>query len=514
MLAATAMAAAVSSARAADNDLAIDSTRQLMHRAYVAARDGTLGQSAESAQVITFLRSSGDRELLPFFHKLRKAPAVENQVYGMVAETILAKQSGLDPESPDFNYLDLDLLLSSKDQDMIGAALAGLIDAEALSVAQLHHVVAKGASPSFRAMAAGELNRIKKLDDRTVLPELLKNEKEIVKYYTAMTMLAGPDAEHQPALDAMKEMTDKHDLHQAPIQALMLVRMQKENITGGLPWAIRVASDEQCDEGLRYTAITTVLSFKAPEGQTILADMIQKLKEPVQQVKLGLIATEYSAQLNAQVLQPIVSSKSALARTIAAISLKGVQGTDFTPDLLTLLKEGHPIVLDWSLAYAERAPAERRLAIRSAIVGQATIVDGIRDRDFERAALATQKILADDGDAGRQIIASYVKSENRSVAEATLAGIFRSDKKNLATLIPANVWKDLTNRTTENAANYAAIVLGREGHPEAADWLATEVPGGTSQGPGIRVLAGWYYAKLKGQEKTLLAGAIADDPAK
>jgi hypothetical protein len=290
----------------------------------------------------------------------------------------------------------------------------------------------------------------------------------------------------------------------------MLVRMQKESVAAGVPWAIQLAADDQNDEGLRYTAAAAALSFKSPEAAAILADMIQKQKDSIQQVKLGLISIEYAAQLNPDMLAPLLTSKSALAKSIAALAQKAVAGADVTADLLTLLKEGHPIILDWALAYSDRTDSERRLALRAALIDHATIVDDMRGRDFERAALAAQKILADDGDAGRTTIAAALKSTNRAAVEAALAGIFRSDAKNQSELV-LGVWDGLTKTTSlENATNYAALILAREGKSQALSWLPGMVMGGTAQGPGFRGLAGWYYAKLNGQIKPFLAKVISD----
>ena len=495
----------------AQTDTTFDAAQRLLKRAYVAVRDLPLAQNPDAGQVIAALRSSGDKDLLPLFQKIRQSKVADNQIFGMVAAAILAKQAGMDPEVKGSNYADIALLFSSKDAALIGSAVASLIDAQALSTAQLKEILAKAPDAAHRAMAAGELNRLKKLDDRAALLGLLKDDKEIVRYYAAVSLLTGTDAEQKAALACMKDMTDAHDLRQAPIQALMLVRMQKENIPAGVPWAAQIAADEKSDEGLRYTAVATLLSFKAPEGAAILADMIQKQKDSIQQVKLGLIATEYAGQLKPPVLAPLVSSKSALAKSIGTMAQKSASGGDISADLLALLKEGHPIVLDWALAYADRADPERRLALRTALVNQATIVDGIRDRDFERAAIAAQKILADDGETGRKVVTGFLKMENRAAVEATLAGIFRSDAKNQADLIPAAVWDSLNKTTSlENATNYAALILAREGRPEALVWLPGMVMGGTAQGSGFRALAGWYYAKMKGQTAKLLEGALAD----
>jgi hypothetical protein len=94
--------------------------------------------------------------------------------------------------------------------------------------------------------------------------------------------------------------------------------------------------------------------------------------------------------------------------------------------------------------------------------------------------------------------------------EAVLAGLFRSDSKNQSELA-LGVWDGLTKTTSmQNATNYAALILAREGHQEAMTWLPGIIMGGTAQGPGIRALAAWYYAKLKGQTGPFLNGVLSD----
>jgi hypothetical protein len=501
---------AAAGSAAAQTDSTLEVVQQRLRNAMQATKDAPLSQNQEASQVITALRSSGDKDLLPLFAKMQQSKSLDNQIYAMVASAILAKSAGMDPESPDFKYVDLKVLFASKDSAMVGAALASLIDAQAMSVAQLRATMTTAPEAAHRAMAAGELNRIQKLEDRAALGQLLKDEKPIVRYYAAVTMLSGSDDEQKAGLAALKELTDANDLRQAPVQALMLVRMQKENITGGIPWAAQIAADEKADEGLRYTALAALMALKAPQAPAILGDMLGKQKDAIQQVKLGLISLENAAALKRELFDPLVNSKSALARDIGLAAQKAAAGGDNTADLLALIKQGHPIVLDWAMAYSDRAPAERRLAVRTVLVNQATIVDNQRGRDFERAALAAEKMMDEDGDAGRKVVSELLKSETRAALEATLAGIYRSTAKNQSELV-LRIWDGL-NQTdaTENAANYAALILAREGHQEALARLSKMFMPGTALGPGFRALAGWYYAKLKGQNEALLKAVLAD----
>lgn len=491
-------------------DGALNVIQQRLRSAVLAARDEPLAKNVEAGQVITALRSTGDKDLLPLFLKIRQSKSVDNQIYAMVAAAVLAKQAGLDPDAADFNYVDLKVVFSTKDLSLVGSAVASLIDAQALSAAQLKEVMTTAPDTAHRAMAAGELCRLKKLEDRAVLAQLLKDEKPVVRYYAAVTMLTGSGEEAKAALATLKELTDAADPRQTPVQALMLVRMQKENIKAGIPWAVQIARDEKADEGLRYTALATLMTLDAPEAPGILADMTAKQKDAIAQVKLGLISLERAASIKKEVFDPLVSSKSALAKQIGLVAQKAAQGQDNTADLLSLIKEGHPIVLDWALGYSDRTSPERRLALRTVVVNQATIVDNVRDRDYERAALAAEKIMNEDGEAGQKAVAELLKSENRAALEATLAGIYRSTAKNQSELV-LRIWDNL-NKTpaTENAANYAALILAREGHQEALPWLSGMFMPGTSLGSGFRALSGWYYAKLKGQQEPLLKAVLAD----
>jgi hypothetical protein len=494
--------AALRAAHAQTPDSTIDGASRLVRRAMTAVKDTPLVLSTDAGQIITALRSSNDVGLLPVFDRLRESKSVDNQVYAMVAEAVMTK---------DAKRVDVPLLLSSKDQKLIGSAVASLIDAELLGPPQLEKIVADAAESAHRVMAVGELARQQALKDRGVLKTLLNDPQEGTRYLAAVTMLKGGAAEEvAAALAALKALSAKHDLKQAPMQALMLVELQKSNTTAALPWAAAVAADGEADEGLRYTAVAAVLTLKGPEGPRLLADMIDKQRDTIQQVKLGLIALEYADQLKPAMLEPLVKARSALAKTIGGLAQKAAEGGDITAGLLALLKEGHPIVLDWALAYSDRTDADRRLTLRTALVNQSTIVDNIRDRDYNRAVLAAQKLLDGDGAAGRKTVVNLLKSDNRAVVEASLGGIYRSKVDNQAELVMP-VWEGLTRSTsTETAASFAALILAREGRKEALTWLPGMVAGGTVQGPGFRALAGWYYAKLLGQADVMLRSALTE----
>ena len=479
----------------------LENAGSLLARALKDSKDAPIGASRDAGLIISALRSSRDPELLPLFDKLRQSSVQENQLYAMIASIVITK----DPKR-----LDIPLLLSGRDPQLVASAVAALVETDIVTNDQLEQILHDTNDPTLKAMAVGELDYRKALKDRAQIRQLLQSDKDVVRYYAATILLEGDDpADNAGALKVLHDLSGTHNLRYAAVQAMMLVRIQKENIKNAGPWVLEIAKDEENDEGLRYTAVTTLLAIKQAEGPKVLASFIQTQRDTIQQVKLGLISMEFGAQLKPAMLDPIAQSRSALVSTIGKLSQEGAGGGDITPGLMKLIKQGHPIILDWSLAYSDRAELDRRIQILGAVIGQATIVDDMRGRDYERAVLAAEKLVTLDDNKGRPLASSLVKSNNRAVVEAMMAGIYRSSAKDQSSLI-LPVWDTLRKtKGSEMATNYAALILAREGHAEVKDWLTGMVLGATIQNPGFRVLAGWYYAKLDGKQAVLIQRGVA-----
>ncbi len=489
-------------AAAQQADTTLENAEAILTRAFSQVDDTPIAQTFDAGPVIASLRSSKDKDLLPLFERMRKSKSPENQVYGMVAAVVVTK----DP-----HLLDVTLLLNSHDAGLIQSAIATLIDTDQISVEQLQQVVKDSPDVTLKVMCLGELSRRKELKDRKPLLDLLTSDKNMVRFYAAITILADSDTtDDAAALSALHDLSLDHDLRQAAIEAMMLVRVQKESIKRAVPWVDQIAADEAKDEGLRYTAVSTLLSLNHPDGPKILGSLIQSDHEIVQQVKLGLMAMEFASHLTPAMLDPIAHSRSSLVASIGTLAQEGAAGTDNTAGLLKLIKQGHPIVLDWALAsYSDKVDKDRQLDLLAALVNQSTIVDETRGRDYERAAMAAEKMLEKCGKEGRVMIATLLKSGNRAVVEAVIAGIYRSDAADQSELILPVYSQLQTSSSLETSANYAALILAREGHKETIPWLAGMVLGSTAQNTGFRGLAGWYYAKLVGQEDAMIQHVLA-----
>ena len=119
--------------------------------------------------------------------------------------------------------------------------------------------------------------------------------------------------------------------------------------------------------------------------------------------------------------------------------------------------------------------------------------------------MAAEKIATQNTPAGRATLKGYLRSDNRAIVEAVLAGIYRSTAPDQAELV-ADFWTRFSEHQSgpyENAANYAALIMARDGKPAVKSWLGGMVQGGTVQDIGFRALAVWYYAKLTGQADAL-----------
>ncbi len=490
----------VAGARAEESGPTLENAGSLLARAFKDSKDAPIGASHDAGLIISALRSSRDPDLLPLFENLRQSSVQENQLYAMIASIVITK----DPKR-----LDLPLLLSARDPQLVASAVAALIETDIVTNEQLEKILHDTTDPTLKAMAVGELDYRKALKDRGQIRELLQSDKEVVRYYAATILLEGDDAaDNTAALKVLHEMSSTHNLRQAAVEAMMLVRVQKEGIKNAGPWVLEIAQDEDNDEGLRYTAVTTLLSIKHPQGPKVLASYIQKQRDTIQQVKLGLISMEFDTQLKPGMLEPIAQSRSDLVSTIGKLSQEGASGRDITPGLVKLIKQGHPIILDWALAYSDRAELNRRIDLLEAVIGEATIVDDVRGRDYERAVLAAEKLVELDDNKGRPRASALLASTNRAIVESMMAGIYRSSAKDQSSLVMP-VWDTLRKtKGAEMATNYAALILAREGHAEATDWLSGMVMGATIQNPGFRVLAGWYYAKLQGKQQVLIQRVV------
>jgi hypothetical protein len=507
----------------AEPDANLDSAQRILALAMGESRDGVVVRIA--------LKATKDPELVPLFAKIQQSKAPGAQLDANLAIVMATR----DPKN-----LDINLLLAFKDDVRIGGALAQLIDNNQISDAQLKMVMERESLElAHRVLAASELLHRKALPDHSVLVKALErpisdvDRGDIVRHYAAVSLLMNKDEkENALALKTLNDMLAPRDRRLEQVQELMLLRIYKDKVTLALPWVKTIAQDfdpagpktddppkERVSPRLAKAALATLLALGDPGAPKILEGQILARREMVDQLNLGLIAIEYADKLKPANLERLGAGKSLpLMKAVVDAANKAVaaSGPDneqaVTDAIMALAQDGQPIVLTWALGYSQTAPKSRQLALREMLIKQATILDDVRGPDYERAAAAANRLIEDDGEDGRKIVAGIIASNNRGAVEAALLGILRSDAKDLSSLIPAKVYTGLcSSATNENAANYATLVLAREGKQEALPWLGGMINGGSVQNIGFRALAAWYYAKLKGQSSAVLDRVMAAD---
>lgn len=491
-------------------DVVLDAATNLLSRA-------TEEKAPEGQKIRIALKSLRDPALVPLFASLRKSDDPRVRVDAMIAVVMATK----DPAQ-----LDVKALLSLRDPNSggearIGAALAQLIDNDVITNAQLEEIIkAQAVDAGNQVVAACELARRKALQDRSALTKFLTRNsieatrQDILSHYAAVTLLEDSDAvTRAAALKCLNDMADAHSPRLEGVQELMLIKVLRDKIDAAAPWVEKLARDEQNRLRIRQAAVSALLALGKPAGGEVLSLLIAARKDVTEQIALGLVAIEFAGNLKSADVANLGLGRSGqplnsqLLKNIAEIARKAVAGgkaaePEITRDIEALIAKGQPIVLNWALGYSATAPAERKLLLRVGIIQQSSVLDDVRGADYDRAAVAAQRLIEECGEDGRKALARLLRSNSRATVEATLLGLLRSNAKDLADLV-LPVYPELT-RTNESAANFAALLLAREGRKDALPWLAGMVQGGTVEDRGLRALAAWQYVKLKDQAASVL----------
>ncbi len=487
----TCAAATCASAQTMPVDPILDESASMLAIGFTPTRDGLA--------TLATLRGEHDKAVVPFFERVLARNEKETSYFCTIAIPVISK---------DGKKLDIDKVLNPPQTGLLGPALALLLDTDCLSNEQLVAIQKQCADSGQKALIATALAKRNALPHREDLVELATTrDKDLVRMQAAVTMIeTGDEAEIKQALEILTQISARQDPRLAPYHGLMLTRIGRDNIHKAIPW-VQYLADNADDDALRRAAVSTMLNLHAPGAPAAFGKLLEQQKQTIQQVKLGLIAIQFGPQLKAEQILPLEKSKVSLVSAIGKIARQSTEGNSSKEDLLKLMAQGHPIILDWALNYSDAVDADLCTAIRDVIIQQATILDQQRGRDYERAVVAAERMTETNTPADRAQLAKYLKADNMAVIEATLAGMAHSQSRDVADVVLPN-WPTLKKKSSlEQACNYAAIVLARENHAEAKSWLADMVQGATIKNGNVslRALAGWYYAKLTGQTEALIA---------
>lgn len=490
-------AALIPAARAQSPDPIIDATDNLFWLMLG-------GNQADASLILTALRSTRDPALLPVFTRVAQRTEPVMQLGANVAMVIATK----DPAK-----LDLPKALVCPDALMLRAAFSLLIDENLMTNEQLTTVMQTTADSATRAMVVCELAHRKALADHQKLVDLAKDPLPFVRFYAGFALLESADAaDNKLGLETINDATwppkdaDRYNPRDIPTQGLIVLRVRKDKVTAAVPWLVALTQDDKIDEAIRMASIESLLELQRSEGPQALAKLVANPpKVQSRKIRVALMALQYSSQLKPGLVTPLAANDTGILQQTAALANQAAEGADITSGLVKLINQGQPFIMDWALMSAETAEPARQMLLWKTLIENSAIVDESRARDFERAAMAAEKVATANTPAGRAMLKTFLKSDNRAIVEAVLAGIYRSTATDKSELI-ADFWTRFQEHQSapyENAANYAALTLAREGKAAAKSWLGGMVQGGTVQDIGFRALAGWYYAQLTGQGDAL-----------
>ena len=451
--------------------------------------------NGNGAQVLLNLRATRDPALAPFFLKLSASQDPQLQLLGLVDANYVTHNPKL---------LHLRKLLGNVDTRLITPALAEAMQNGKLSTAQLQYLLNKAPQPAQRMMAAAVLVKSHPKMVLPILDETLASSRPSVRYYAALTLLQTKDpAQISKGLAVLAVLADHHSPRLRRIKRLLLLRAASEKIHTAVPWLLLIAKNPRSQSGTRLSAIRALLAMHDPAGGPLLANAIRQATSIVDRIELGLTAIEYARQIKAADVAPLQKTHSPLLLAISKTAIIAASGQNPTPELLHLIDQGQPILLNWVISYCSAPTTTHKRPLLAALVQLSTIVDGDRTQDYARGVLAAQQLAQADSAADRHLLAQFLTSSERGIEEAALAGMLRSTRHNFAPLI-LPVLPSLKKNRDRRIGQYAAIILGREGASQAVPLLTRICLRSVDRSDGFRAVAGWYYAKLTHQTAALL----------
>ncbi len=457
------------------------------------------------ALVLGSLRTTRDPALATYYLRASRTSHPELQLTGLLDASYVSGNPHL---------IHVRQLLAIAAPKLLTPSLALLIEYGHLTNLQLVQIARLAPEPAQRLMAAAELvNRDSASSRQTrlaagIIRDLLASASHSVRGYAALSALQLHDAKLQPsALAVLNRLAASRSPRLQHLRRALLARVAAQKITVALPWVRRIAANVHASSGTRRQAVRTLLRLHDQSAPVLLARMIADTHGEVPRIELGFLAIQFGRQLTVDAVAPLARTHSPLLSGVAAAAQAVAQRHDALQPMMKLIQQGQPIFLNWLLLYCRHAKVPHRRRLLMQLVEYSTIVDGHRGMDYLRAVAAATLLANGDSPADRAGLAKGLRSANPGVVEAALAGMLRSYKNNFAPLVTPH-WTQLQANPDQRIGQFAALILASEGVPAARPVLRRMVLQGYGRGPGIRAVAGWYYAKLTGQQKTLLAAVV------
>lgn len=395
-------------------------------------------------------------------------------------------------------------------------------------------VLQNEADPDLRSQAMAYLAHDRALSTEQLVV-LLENPQNDVRLLAARQLLVtGQGQMAMPALEAMSGAKDPATLALARMSLLSLGRSDLlEPVTAGLtgakadPQVVIMVLEAAVEDKLqslaapalqvaqqstlmpvRLSGYRTYAALEPAKAADALAEAITKTEQTVLRVRLMWALADLADSRDA--LKQL-ATRTDVAGQLAQFELARPGGGDAAEQaLVALLKQDHPVVIDYVLERAKAdvaaRPAQSGFYVKPllALVGSVDRQARAMGAQHMRAARAATLVADIGNEPALTGLRAMVNGPFDAVSRTAAAGLVQTANKDAAELA-----RPLLTSQHEELSTDALMVLGRLGDPAAAPGLTRLLDQPGKHRDEMIALAGWYLLKINNQQ-ALGAAALAD----
>ncbi|GEM_PF-1700114 len=470
-----------------------------------ALMDRALDGRSGTATIIADLRGTSDPALVPYFLKMARSPNVELKISGLLAANYISK-------NPD--VIDIPTFLRIRASSALTLAIAVLVRHGFLTNAQLEQITQLAPRSSQRLMAASEL--VNRHQGKVAAPSLLmlsRSSQASIRYFAALKLIqAGVSAtDTKTGLSLLYTIVHRPELRLKSLKNALIERVGGAKLRICGPWVASMGVSPQSGFSTRLQASLVLLSMHDYAGLKIWQVLAARHKGDISRIELGLAAIEYASQFKPSNIAALGRSQSPLLQGVTKAALLASENRNFWQPVKRLILDGQPLFLNWCLQYAQMPHCPYRSTLLQSIIDYSTIVDGETGQDYRRAVAAALTVVTLKHHHDKAIIERSLNAFNPGVPAAMLAAMLSPESNNFSSLIAPH-WNNYMHRQHRRVRLLAALVMGRFNNPIALPELRHVVLYDGTLSDGLQAQAGWYYAKITGSTKGILATVLAYHP--
>ncbi len=442
---------------------------------------GSLGDKRSINMVLTVLRATGDKHLLPLFTAVSRSADKKRRLFAVSAL----------PEIGDKASAPVLLERLRKDPLMAvrSEALIRLLDLKAISDEQLIEVL-KTSDDGIQCIAARELVRRGRGMEAEKTLRTLTFVTDLSTACMARVSLLSLGYNEQ--LDELKKTFADPNTPQE-VKALVLYQIAEDKVVLGMD-LVRMMTRSKSSR-LRLAAYRAIKEI-SPRASAELADAIGKSTRTGIRVRLlKLLADRSDSSL---FLVQISKGKDVIA-DLARFELLRIKGGDRAAGAVAqVVKSGHPIVIDYVLSRANEDIKKRPDKSAYYAISLAEYIRSVEPfpkamgADHQRAAVAATLL----GDLGTPealgLLRKILSGRYNGVTRATAAGLLRSTNRAVC-----DIAAPLLRNPYREIAMDAAFTMGRFADRRAAPMLRTTLDHPQRYSSAVTALCAWYLLKIE-----------------